>query len=67
VNVFTSVGKKFISLLVCSILNVYNGALTSLLGLAATAVTAQNAMAALITTISTTFRLSVISPPLNFH
>jgi len=62
---FIVVGKKPILQLICSILNVNSGALTSFLELAATAVTAQNATA-LITIISTTFCLSVITPPLRF-
>jgi hypothetical protein len=61
---FIVVGKKPILQLTCSILNVYSGALTSFLGVAATAVTAQNTTAAL--RAITTFRLSMISPPSRF-
>jgi hypothetical protein len=61
-----SVGRKFISLLACSILKVYNGVLDGE-DRAVTAVIAQNAITKLAATISVHFCfLSMLPPPLHF-
>jgi len=62
VNVFASVGRKFILLLACSILRVYKGLDDG--QLAVTNATAQEARATPIT--ASDIFLSVLSPPFTF-